>query len=136
MYKHNLSLLLSPTPKRCHQSPSQNHFCNTDYILMYLRFEEAEANYHGCYGIVVFDSSDAVRVRSGEPVAAADGIGAYRRHDPRHLCQPLFHSAGILVYLQETGRESITARNGVLTGYGILYLAVIKDLKKLPHICL
>lgn len=107
MYKHNLSLLLSPTPKRCHQSPSQNHFCNTYYILMYLRFEEAEANYHGCYGIVVFDSSDAVRVRSGEPVAASYGSGADRRHDPRHLRQSLLHSAGVLVYLQETGGESM-----------------------------
>ncbi len=69
--------------------------------------EEVEANYHDCYGVLVFDPSDAVRVRFGEPVAAADGAGADRRHDPRHICQSLLHSAGVLVYLQQTGRESM-----------------------------
>ena len=64
------------------------------------RLEEAEAHHNGCNGVVVFDPSDAVRVRVGEPVAAADGIGAHRRHDPRHLRQSLLHSAGVLVYLQ------------------------------------
>ena len=67
---------------------------------MYWRVEEAESHYHGYYSVVVFYSSCAVRVRFGNPVAAADGIGAYRRHDPWHLCESLFHSAGVLVYLQ------------------------------------
>ena len=71
------------------------------------RIEEAEAHYHGCYGVVVFDSANAVRIRSGEPVAASYGPGADRRHDPRHLRQSLFHSAGILVYLQEKGGEGM-----------------------------
>ncbi len=47
-----------------------------------------------------FDSPYAVRTRVGEPVAATDGAGADRRHDPRHLRQSLLHSTGILVYLQ------------------------------------
>ena len=69
-------------------------------MLLYMRFEEAEAPYHGCYDVVVFDSPNAVRFRVGEPVAAADGAGANMRHDPRHFCQSLLHSAGVLVYLQ------------------------------------
>ena len=67
---------------------------------LYMRFEEAEAHNHGCYGVVVFDPSNAVRFRVGEPIAAADGADADRRYDPRHICQSLFHSAGVLVYLQ------------------------------------
>ena len=43
---------------------------------MYWRVEEAESHYHGYYSVVVFYSSCAVRVRFGNPVAAADGIGA------------------------------------------------------------
>jgi len=33
--------LLSPAPKRCNQSPSQNHSCNSFYMLLYMRLEEA-----------------------------------------------------------------------------------------------
>lgn len=80
------------------QSPEVG--CRVEGGDIHRRFEEAEAHYHGCNGVIVFDSSDAARVRVGEPVAAADGAGADRRHDPRHLRQSLLHSAGILVYLQ------------------------------------
>ena len=55
------------------------------------------------------DPSDIVRVRVGEPVTAVHGAGADRRHDPRHIRQSLFHSAGVLVYLQETGGEGMIA---------------------------
>ena len=55
-----------------------------------------------------FDYLNVVRIRYSEPVAGKDGIGAYRRHDPWHLRQSLLHSAGVLVYLQEKGGESMT----------------------------
>ena len=55
------------------------------------------------------DPSDIARIRSGEPVAAVHGAGADRRHDPRYLCKSLLHSAGVLVYLQETGGERMIA---------------------------
>ena len=90
---------------------SQEVGCRAEGGDIHRRLEEAEAHYHGCYGVVVFDPSDAVRVRTGEPVAASYGAGADRRHDPRHLRQPLFHSAGVLVYLQEKGGESMISND-------------------------
>ena len=94
------------TKGRYNQQPPESG-CRAEGGDIYRRLEEAEAHYHGCYGVAVFDPSDAVRVRVGEPVAASYGAGPDRRHDPRHLRQPLFHSAGVLVYLQQTGRESM-----------------------------
>ncbi len=91
------SLLLKLLVKKLYKVKRVDDLCR--------QIEEAEAHYHGCNGVVVFDSSDAVRVRVGEPVAATYGAGADRRHDPRHLRQSLFHSAGVLVYLQETGEK-------------------------------
>ena len=89
------------------------------------QIEEVEAYYHGCYGVIVFNPSDAVRVRVGEPVAAADGAGAYRRHDPRHLRQSLLHSAGVLVYLQKKGGESIILRMEYEFSWGPIGLNLI-----------
>jgi len=105
------------TKGRYNQQPPESG-CRAEGGDIHRRLEEAEAHHNGCNGVVVFDPSDAVRVRVGEPVAAADGIGADRRHDPRHICQSLLHSTGVLVYLQE---YDVSGSSKMIIGLDCLY---------------